>query len=97
MADVAVAGDRIAGIAASYAAPENGSIETIDARKHLVLPGFINAHYHSHDVLAKGTLEESSAGKLAPLCAAAAISAAVGGRSATRALLGALECLRSGA
>jgi cytosine/adenosine deaminase-related metal-dependent hydrolase len=30
----------------------------IDARDFLVLPGFVNAHYHSHDVLAKGTLKE---------------------------------------
>ena len=56
-ADIAVAGDRIIGVAADYRAEGQG-IQTIDARDHLVLPGFVNAHYHSHDVLAKGTLEE---------------------------------------
>src|SRR4029450_6804470 len=40
-------------------APAQGRPPTeLDARGHLVLPGFVNAHYHSHDVLAKGTLEE---------------------------------------
>jgi cytosine/adenosine deaminase-related metal-dependent hydrolase len=68
-ADIAVAGDKIIGIAADYRAEGQG-IQTIDARDHLVLPGFVNAHYHSHDVLAKGTL-----------CAAAAISAALHRRS----------------
>jgi len=57
-ADVAVAGDRIAGVAPGYQLAEAGGVEVIDARDHLVLPGFVNAHYHSHDVLAKGTLEE---------------------------------------
>ena len=59
--DIAIAGDTIVGIAPSYAARAAGSndaIEILDARGHLVLPGFVNAHYHSHDVLAKGTLEE---------------------------------------
>ena len=30
----------------------------IEAGGKLVLPGFVNAHYHSHDVLAKGMFEE---------------------------------------
>ena len=56
--DIAIAGDAIAGIASRFAAIAGAPIEELDARGHLVLPGFINAHYHSHDVLAKGTLEE---------------------------------------
>ena len=28
--------------------------QTIDATDKLVMPGFVNAHYHSHDVLLKG-------------------------------------------
>ena len=68
----------------------------IDARDHLVLPGFVNAHYHSHDVLAKGTLEE------VPLetWRLYALPPQYPPRSAeevyARTLLGALECLRSG-
>ena len=56
--DIAIAGDSIAGIADEYPLHGRSAVEVIDARDHLVLPGFVNAHYHSHDVLAKGTLEE---------------------------------------
>ncbi len=76
-ADIAVAGDKIAGISSSYRTDGASNIETIDARDHLVLPGFVNAHYHSHDVLAKGTLEEVPLEVLAALCVAAAISATI--------------------
>jgi 5-methylthioadenosine/S-adenosylhomocysteine deaminase len=94
-ADVAVAGDWIVGVSADYRA-EGQSIQTIDARDHLVLPGFVNAHYHSHDVLAKGTLEE------VPLESwrLYALPPQYPPRSTeevyARTLLGALECLRSG-
>ena len=97
--DIAIAGDTIVGIAPSYAARAAGSndaIEILDARGHLVLPGFVNAHYHSHDVLAKGTLEE------VPLEAwrLYALPPQYPPRSVdevyARTLLGALECLRSG-
>jgi guanine deaminase len=30
---------------------------TIDATDKLLMPGFVNAHYHSHDVLLKGCFE----------------------------------------
>src|SRR5437879_2881448 len=95
-ADVAIAGDTIAGVAAAFAPAQGKPIEEIDARSHLVLPGFINAHYHSHDVLAKGTLEE------VPLEAwrLYALPPQYPPRSVeevrARTLLGALECLRSG-
>src|SRR6195256_4976362 len=94
-ADIAIAGDTIAGIAASFA-PTGAPIDELDARGHLVLPGFVNAHYHSHDVLAKGTLEE------VPLEAwrLYALPPQYPPRSIeevrARTLLGALECLRSG-
>jgi 5-methylthioadenosine/S-adenosylhomocysteine deaminase len=94
--DIAVAGDRIVGVAPAYAASGAQPVEVIDARGHLVLPGFINAHYHSHDVLAKGTLEE------VPLetWRLYALPPQYPPRSSeevyARTLLGALECLRSG-
>jgi 5-methylthioadenosine/S-adenosylhomocysteine deaminase len=95
-ADIAIAGDTIAGVADSYRYDGDSRVEVIDARDHLVLPGFINAHYHSHDVLAKGTLEE------VPLetWRLYALPPQYPPRSAeeiyARTLLGALECLRSG-
>ncbi len=95
-ADIAVAGDRIAGISSGYGTAGAPNVETIDASDHLVLPGFVNAHYHSHDVLAKGTLEE------VPLESwrLYALPPQYPPRSTeevyARTLLGALECLRSG-
>ncbi len=94
--DIAVAGDTITGVADAYSPEGRSGIEVIDARDHLVLPGFVNAHYHSHDVLAKGTLEE------VPLetWRLYALPPQYPPRSVeeiyARTLLGALECLRSG-
>src|SRR6516165_1150959 len=95
-ADIAIAGDKIAGIGLDYRIGDARSIEVVNACDHLVLPGFVNAHYHSHDVLAKGTLEE------VPLESwrLYALPPQYPPRSAeevyARTLLGALECLRSG-
>lgn len=95
-ADVAISGDKIAGVAEAYRLDEQRNVEVIEARDFLVLPGFVNAHYHSHDVLAKGTLEE------VPLetWRLYALPPQYPPRSTeevyARTLLGALECLRSG-
>lgn len=76
-------------------APAPGA-EVIEARDRLVIPGFINAHYHSHDTLAKGVMEETPLETWRLL----ALPPAYGKRSRAeiraRTLLGALECLRSG-
>ena len=37
--------------------PVNGA-EVLDASGKLVMPGFVNAHYHSYDTLAKGMFED---------------------------------------
>ena len=58
LVDIAIAGDTIAGIAGAYSLVDRSTTTVIEASDHLVLPGFVNAHYHSHDILAKGTLEE---------------------------------------
>ena len=96
VADIAVAGDTIVGIAGSYRLEGRADVEIIDARDNLVLPGFINAHYHSHDVLAKGTLEEVPLESwrlyaLPPQYPPRSVEEVY-----ARTLLGALECLRSG-
>jgi 5-methylthioadenosine/S-adenosylhomocysteine deaminase len=56
IADIVIEGNKIAAVGAGLT-PE-GPHATIDARGHLVLPGLINAHYHSHDVLCRGLFEE---------------------------------------
>src|SRR5919112_953525 len=38
-------------------APIEADVETITLGNHLLAPGFVNGHYHSHDVLAKGMFE----------------------------------------
>jgi cytosine/adenosine deaminase-related metal-dependent hydrolase len=55
VADVLIAGGVIERIAPSM--PADGA-EIIEAAGKLVAPGLINAHYHSHDALAKGLFEE---------------------------------------
>lgn len=94
--DIAIAGGEIAGIAPSFAPLAGASIDVLDARGHLVLPGFVNAHYHSHDVLAKGTLEEVPLESwrlyaLPPQYPPRSVE-----EVRARTLLGGLECLRSG-
>jgi 5-methylthioadenosine/S-adenosylhomocysteine deaminase len=70
--------------------------QTIDASEKLVMPGFVNAHYHSHDVLLKGCFETIPL----ELWLLNALPPAYPKRSTAeiraRTLLGALECLRSG-
>ena len=55
-ADILISGETIERIAPSIPAADGAEI--IDAKGKLVLPGMVNAHYHSHDVLAKGLFEE---------------------------------------
>lgn len=107
VADVLIADGRIAAIRANIAAdmqagrgvPELGARgidEVIAAEERLVIPGFVNAHYHSHDVLLKGCFETiplefwilNALPPSYPKRSAAEIRA--------RTLLGAIECLRSG-
>jgi 5-methylthioadenosine/S-adenosylhomocysteine deaminase len=54
--DILIAGEMIERLGQNL--PAGGGTEVIDAAGKLVLPGFVNAHYHSHDVMAKGLFEE---------------------------------------
>jgi cytosine/adenosine deaminase-related metal-dependent hydrolase len=56
VADILIEGDRIAAVAPGL--PAGGADQVIDASGRLVVPGLINAHYHSHDVLCRGLFEE---------------------------------------
>jgi 5-methylthioadenosine/S-adenosylhomocysteine deaminase len=55
-ADLLIHGGIIERIAPQIV-PDDG-VEVLDAAGKLVVPGFVNAHYHSHDVMAKGLFEE---------------------------------------
>jgi len=99
IADVAIEGGVIREIAPSL---ENSTFEhpdtvtTIDATDRLLLPGFVNAHYHSHDTLLKGCFETI------PLeqWVLSGLPPAFPKRSAeevwARTMIGALECIRHG-
>jgi cytosine/adenosine deaminase-related metal-dependent hydrolase len=74
---------------------DDAGAEVIDASGMLVCPGLVNAHYHSHDVLARGMFEDLALeywGTLAgPLGSRRSIA-----EVRARTLAGALECLRNG-
>src|ERR1700730_17739628 len=55
-ADLLIRDGIIERIAPQIAADDG--VEVVDAGSKLVAPGFVNAHYHSHDVMAKGMFEE---------------------------------------
>lgn len=105
--DLLVVGDRIAacrkGMGADVRAgrgipelPSGAPLELVNAKGKLVIPGFVNSHYHSHDVLLKGCFETIPL----ELWVLSALPPAFPKRSTAeiraRTLLGAAECLRSG-
>jgi len=93
VADILVEGDAIAAVGSGLTA--DGVDEIIDATDRLVVPGLINAHYHSHDVLCRGLFEEL------PLEFWLLYTLPLGANRSNeevraRTLVGALECLRCG-
>ncbi|MBD3886673.1 amidohydrolase family protein [Phormidium tenue FACHB-886] len=57
-ADVLIEGSRIAQVSPSIeSAPSSASV--INAAEHLLIPGFVNAHAHSMEILEKGNHEAS--------------------------------------
>lgn len=76
--------------------PEPTGVQFIDASDRLVIPGFINAHYHSHDTLGKGVMEETPLETWRLLALPPAYPKRSREEIRARTLLGALECLRSG-
>lgn len=54
--DLLISGDIIERVEPGI--PATDGVKLIEAAGKLVVPGFVNAHYHSHDVLAKGLFEE---------------------------------------
>jgi cytosine/adenosine deaminase-related metal-dependent hydrolase len=93
-ADLLINGATIERVAPSIAPP--AGVETIDARGKLIVPGLVNAHYHSADVLAKGMFEELPF----DIWMVQSNPASFGARSQhevrLRTLIGAAEMLRNG-
>jgi 5-methylthioadenosine/S-adenosylhomocysteine deaminase len=55
-ADILIEGSKIVAVGPDLA--HDGTAAVIDARDRLIIPGLINAHYHSHDTLCRGLFEE---------------------------------------
>ena len=93
VADILIEGDKIVSVGPNLA--PDGQHDVIDASGRLIVPGLINAHYHSHDVLCRGLFEEL------PLEIWLLYTLPMGGDRSkdevrARTLVGALECLRCG-
>jgi 5-methylthioadenosine/S-adenosylhomocysteine deaminase len=98
LADVVVQGAKIidVGPGAGDTYGERTGVKVLDGTDRLVVPGFVNAHYHSHDVLAKGTMEEEILEWWALLALPPSFPPRTVEEVRVRTLLGALECLRGG-
>jgi cytosine/adenosine deaminase-related metal-dependent hydrolase len=92
-ADILIEGDTISAVGAALN-PAAGT-RILDATNRLVMPGLVNAHYHSHDVLCRGLFEEL------PLEMWLLYTLPLGANRSkeevrARTLVGALESLRAG-
>ena len=58
VADILIEGSTIAAVESNLPPSRTQDAQVIDAAGRLVVPGLINAHYHSHDVLCRGLFEE---------------------------------------
>src|SRR5918995_82187 len=94
LADLLISGGRIERIAPHIAA--SAGTEVIDAAGKLMVPGFVNAHYHSHDVLMKGMFEEQPFDIWTTYTGASAYGPRSHREVRIRTLIGAAEMLRNG-
>jgi cytosine/adenosine deaminase-related metal-dependent hydrolase len=95
--DILISGGRIAAIESpGHWDERHVAARVIEGRGKLVVPGLVNAHYHSHDVLSRGMFEDI------PLEVWIALAIMPPSRPLStrevrlRTLLGAIECLRNG-
>ena len=58
IADILIEGDRIVAVGTDFTNEQVAGAEIMEASNHLVVPGMMNAHYHSHDTLCRGLFEE---------------------------------------
>ncbi len=71
-------------------------LRVIDGRRRLAMPGMVNAHYHSHDVLLKGMFEPLPLEQWNLLALPPSYPRRPLEELRVRTLLGAIECLRAG-
>jgi cytosine/adenosine deaminase-related metal-dependent hydrolase len=94
--DVLIRGDIIAEVGSDLSALMDSSVEVIDGRGHLVMPGLINGHFHSPANFSKGLLDGLPL-ELFMLYEVPVLEAPVSARAAyVRTMLGAVEMLKLG-
>ncbi len=94
-ADILVERGEIVAIESEITNADASTADVLDAKGRLVIPGLINAHYHSHDTLCRGMFEEL------PLEIWLLYTLPMGANRSkeevrARTLVGALESLRAG-
>jgi len=77
------------------AIPSSNDVRRLALDGHMLVPGFVNGHYHSHDVLAKGMFETMSLERWG-LIAGAIGSDRTAEEVLLRTTVGAIECVRNG-
>jgi 5-methylthioadenosine/S-adenosylhomocysteine deaminase len=92
-ADVLIRGGKVAAIGPAVGTA--GEAEAIDLAGHLLMPGFVNGHYHSHDVLAKGMFETMQLERWGLVAGPIANNRSLE-EVRLRTLVGAVECVRNG-
>ncbi len=102
-ADILVRDDRILAIGPGLGDPAHPARQglpppdrVIDARRRLAIPGLVNAHYHSHDVLLKGMFEPLPLEQWNLLALPPSYPRRPRAELRLRTLLGAAECLLGG-
>jgi len=56
--DILIEDELIAAVGKNLTPEQTSGASILNASNHLVIPGFINAHYHSHDTLCRGLFED---------------------------------------
>jgi len=95
VADILIEGADIVAVGPDLSPELTRDAEVLDAANRLIVPGMINAHYHSHDTLCRGLFEEL------PLEMWLLYALPMGGNRSReevrlRTLVGALESMRCG-
>jgi guanine deaminase len=95
-ADILVKGDRIAAVGKPGSITGPADARIIDAQERLVMPGFVSAHYHSHDVLHRGVFEPVPLDYWLMTATPPSYPPRPLEELRMRTLLGAIDCLRGG-
>src|SRR5271165_6629700 len=93
--DILIENGRIAAITSAQQEPQPDA-KLLDGRGKLVIPGLVNAHYHSHDVLLRGMFEDIPLEAWIALAILPPTRALTAREVRVRTLLGAIDCLRNG-